>query len=394
MIDKDKELDEFENEILTSTHFPIREFRRGEIQKVKIVKVKDDYLLVDVGRKSEAFIPIDEVYREKNIPLSEQFKVGDEILVKIVRGGGSKEGIILSNKRAEYQAKYNIIEESYKALKTLEAKVIERVRGGLSVELVGGVRAFLPGTLIDIRRETNLEKYIDQIIRVKIVEYNRREKKIVVSRRIVEEEESLKKRDDLVASLEVGTTYQGKITRVVDYGAFVEIGFGLEGLLHKSELSWSDDDPYNIIKEGDEIPVRVIGMSDDRKRISLSYKRTLPDPWENITGKYNLGDIIEGKVIRDLGFGALVELEHNINAFIHISQVSNKKIDKISDVISLGEFIKAEIIEVDLSQRKIKLSRRSLLPREVEEEKTTTRKQQPANDYSAYVDVYISKDNN
>ena len=392
MIDKDKELDEFENEMLTSTHFPIREFRRGEIQKVKIVKVKNDYLLVDVGRKSEAFIPIDEVYREKDIPLSEQFKVGDEILVKIVRGGGPKEGIMLSNKRAEYQVKYDNIDESYKALKTIEAKVIERVKGGLNVELDGGVRAFLPGTLIDMKRETNLEKYIDQIIRVKIVEFNRREKKLVVSRRIVEEEESFKKREDLVASLEVGSTYQGKITRVVDYGAFVEIGYGLEGLLHKSELSWSDNDPSDIIREGDELPVRIIGMSDDRKRISLSYKRTLPDPWDNINGKYNPGEIIEGKVVRDLGFGALIELEHNINAFIHISQISNKKIDKISDIISLGEFIKAEIIEVDLSQRKIKLSRRNLLPREVEEEKTT--RKQPANDYSAYVDVYISKDNN
>jgi len=214
-----------------------------------------------------------------------------------------------------------------------------------------------------------------------------------VSRRIIEEEEILEKREDLISSIQIGSVLEGTVTRIVDYGAFIDIGYGVEGLIHISELSWREGiNPSEILKVGQKLNVRVIGMSDEKDRISLSYKRTLPDPWENIDGKYKVGDIISGKVVKDIGFGAIVELDEGINGFIHISQLSNKKLNSISESVSVGDVIDFEIIEVDIQQKKIKLSRKNLLPKEKEEtinEETNNKFKE--NDYSAYVDVFVPK---
>jgi 4-hydroxy-3-methylbut-2-enyl diphosphate reductase len=389
---EEKVLDEFEREIFSSANFPIREFKRGGIYKVKIVKVNDDFLLVDVGRKSEAFIPKEEIDCDPTISLKDQFQTGEEIIVKAIRGGGPTEGVVLSNKRAASQVKFDKLEEKFNNHEEIEAIVKERIKGGLSIEIERGIRAFLPATLVGIRRESNLEKYVGQNISVKIIEFDKRNKKIVASHRIIEEEEMLRKQDELLSTLQVGEVLDGTVTRVVDYGAFVDIGYGLEGLIHVSELSWREGiKPSDIVKERDKIKVRVIGISDDKDRISLSYKRTLPDPWEKIIGKYKLGDIVEGKVVKDLGFGAIVELEEGINAFIHISQLSNKRINSSSEAISAGDIIQSEIIEIDIPNKKIKLSRRNLLPKEEEIQQEESNKQSRENDYSAYVDVFIPK---
>lgn len=390
MVEEEKVLDEFETEILSLKNFQVKEFKRGGIYKVKIVKVDDDFLLVDVGRKSEAFIPKEEIICDPALSLKDQFKAGDEIVVKAMRGGGVTEGVVLSNKRAANQILFDLLEENFKSLQTINVTVKEKVKGGLSVEIDKGVRAFLPGTLVSTKREANLEKFIGQTLPVKIIEFDRRERRIVVSRRIIEEEETLKKREDLISSIQVGSVLEGTITRIVDYGAFVDIGYGVEGLVHISELSWREGiKPSQIVKVGQKINVRVIGMSDEKDRISLSYKRTLPDPWEDIDDKYKLGNIVQGRVVKDIGFGAIVELDEGINAFIHISQVSNKRINSLAEAISVDAVADFEIIEIDIPQKKIKLSRRNLLPKEEVSEEVN--KLQKEDDYSAYVDVFVPK---
>lgn len=389
---EEKILDEFEQEVFSSANFPVREFKRGGTYKVKIVKVDDDFLLVDVGRKSEAFIPKEEIDCNMTISLKEQFEPGKEIVVKAIRGGGPTEGVVLSNKRAADQVKIDKIEEKYNNQEDIESVVKERIKGGLSVELDRGIRAFLPATLVSIRRDSNLEKYVGQNLPVKIIEFDRRNRKIVVSHRLIEEEEMLKKQEEILSTIQVGEILDGTITRVVDYGAFVDIGYGLEGLVHVSELSWREGiKPSDVVRKKDKIKVRVIGISDDKDRISLSYKRTLPDPWEKIVGKYKLGDIVEGKVVKDLNFGAIVELEEGINAFIHISQLSNKRINNINDILSEGDIIKTEIIEIDIPNKRIKLSRKNLLPKE-EEIQEESHNQNTGDNYSDYVDVFIPKD--
>lgn len=393
MVKEEKDLDEFESEIMSLKNFQVKEFKRGGIYKVKIVKVDDDFLLVDVGRKSEAFIPKEEIICDPASSLKNQFKAGDEIVVKAMRGGGPTEGVILSNKRAANQLLFDKLEENYKALQTIDVTVKEKIKGGLSVEIDDGVRAFLPATLVSAKRESNLDKFVGQTLPVKIIEFDRRGKRIVVSRRIIEEEEILEKREDLISTIQIGSVLEGTVTRIVDYGAFADIGYGVEGLIHVSELSWREGiNPSEIVKVGQKINVRVIGMSDEKDRISLSYKRTLPDPWESINGKYKVGDIVLGNVVKDIGFGAIVELDEGINGFIHISQLSNKKLNSITEAVSLGDMVDFEVIEVDIPQKKIKLSRRNLLPKEQEDiHEKANNKPQREDDYSAYVDVFVPK---
>lgn len=397
--EKDKVLDEFENAILTNTDRTVSGYRRGDVIRVKIIKIEFDCLLVDVGRKSEIFIPIEEVIHDPSLPLAEQYKVGQEIPVKVLRDEKSRGGVFLSQKKAVLQTQVDTIERAYQEQSPLKAKVRDRVKGGFLVD-INGIQAFLPNSLTYYSRDFNLDTFLGSIIDVKIVEFDSFRKKLVVSHKAVEDEINQKK-DEFVSKLEINQVLDGVVTNILAYGAFVDIGCDFEGLVHISELSWGNTKSVSdVLTKGQHIKVRVIGITDDRKKVSLSYKRTLIDPWETIQGKYKLGDIVEGVVIRDLMFGAIVELENGINAFMHISQVSNKRINSITDVLELGETIKAEIVEIDMAQKKIKLSRRSLLPpeenvqednRDESQDAKKASAKNPEDDYSSFVDVFVPK---
>jgi small subunit ribosomal protein S1 len=392
----DHDMDEFETAIMSGSDRPVQSYRRGDIVTVKVVKADADCLLVDVGRKSEVFIPIEEVVHDPNLPLDQQYKVGEEISVKVVRDEKSKGGVFLSNKRAVYYLQINELESVYRDLTPIDAKVLEKVKGGLIVD-IQGIQGFLPGSLVSQRRTENLDQYVGQVLPVKIIEFDKDRKKIIVSHKIVEEEMQIKNKDALISTLEIGSIIEGTVTNVVDYGAFVDIGSNVEGLVHISELSWSGNKrPSDVLKKGQTINVRVIGLSDDRDRISLSFKRTLPDPWDDVAQKYQVGQIVKGTVVKDLEFGAIVELEGEISAFIHISQLSNHRINSLKDVLSVGDEIEAEIVEIEAAQKRIKLSRKSLLPIEEETQDLYPSDETPQNqpigdDYSSYVDVFVPK---
>ncbi len=389
----EQDMDEFETAIMSGSDRPVQAYRRGDIVTVKVVKADADCLLVDVGKKSEVFIPIEEVVHDPNLPLDQQYKVGDEVSVKVVRDEKSKGGVFLSNKKAVYQLQINELEDDYRELKPIEAKVLEKVKGGLIVDL-NGIQGFLPGSLVSQKRSENLDQYVGKSLPVKIIEFDKDRKKIIVSHKIVEEELHMKNKEKLVSTLEIGSIVEGTVTNVVDYGAFVDIGHNVEGLIHISEISWSGNKkPSEVLKKSQKINIRVIGLSDDRERISLSYKRTFPDPWENVQELYHVGQIVKGSIIKDLEFGAIVELEGDISAFIHISQISNQRINSVRDVFSVGDEIEAEIVEIEPSQKRIKLSRRPLLPPS-EEPLDETEEQSvdsSGEDYSSYVDVFIPK---
>ncbi len=391
----DQDMDEFETAIMSGSDRPVQAYRRGDVVSVKVVKADADCLLVDVGKKSEVFIPIEEVIHDPNLPLDQQYSVGDEISVKVVRDDKSKGGVFLSNKRAVHQIQFNELENTYNELKPIDVKVVERVKGGLIVD-IEGVQGFLPGSLVSMKRTDNLDQYVGTTIKAKIVEFDKGRKKIIVSSKIVEEEEHIKNKDKLLSTLEIGSIIEGNVTNVVDYGAFVDIGHNVEGLVHVSEISWGGNKkPSDVLKKGQPINVRVIGLSDDRNRISLSYKRTLPDPWESIHEKYHVGQIVKGKVVKDLEFGAIVELDGDFSAFIHISQISNQRINAVKDVVEVGDDIEAEIVEIEPSQKRIKLSRRSLLPpaEESNDQKNNQEQSNKQDDYSSYVDVFVPKNN-
>jgi ribosomal protein S1 len=392
----EQDMDEFETAIMSGSDRPVQAYRRGDIVSVKVVKADSDCLLVDVGKKSEVFIPIEEVVHDPNLPLDQQYKVGDEISVKVIRDEKSKGGVFLSNKKAVYFLQINELESTYRDLQQIDVKVQEKVKGGLIVD-INGVQGFLPGSLVSHRRMDNLDQFVGQTLPVKIIEFDKDRRKIIVSHKIVEEEAHMKSKEALVSTLEIGSIIEGTVTNVVDYGAFVDIGHNVEGLIHISELSWGGNKkPGDVLKKGQTLNIRVIGLSDDRNRISLSYKRTLPDPWDDIQEKYQVGQVVTGKVVKDLEFGAIVELEGDISAFIHISQISNHRINTVRDVIEVGEDIEAEIVEIEPTQKRIKLSRRSLLPvieSDVQEQPIHSHEHPESNqdDYSSYVDVFVPK---
>jgi len=390
----DKPLDEFENAILNNTDQTIGSYKKGDVLKVKIVKIDQDCLLVDLGRKSEIFIPSEEVLYDPNQPLSEQYKVGEEISVKIVRDEKSRGGIFLSQRRAMYQSQVDIIEQAFKNQDTIAVKVRERVKGGLVVD-INGIQGFLPSSLVSVKRDVNLDNYIGQSLSARIIEFDPQKRKVVVSHKVTEEEELNKNRGTFISSLEINSLIDGTVTNVLDYGAFVDIGYNIEGLVHISELTWSSSKrPNDVVKKGDAIKVRIIGISEDQQKISLSFKRTLPDPWEMVQDKYKPGDVVEGILVKDLNFGAIVELEDGINAFLHISQVSHRRINSIKEELEIGDKVSAEIVEIDTTQKKIKLSRKNLLPQEEpleQEQNQESVNQNKGEDLSSFVDVFVPK---
>lgn len=393
-----KVLDEFENAILTNTDRTVSGYHKGDIIHVKIVKIDHDCLLVDVGRKSEIFIPIEDVIHDPTLPLAEQYKVGQEIPVKVIRDERSKGGIYLSQKKAMMHSQVEIIEKAFRDQTILKGRVREKVKGGYIVDM-NGVQAFLPNSLTLKPADFDPDTFLNTMIDILIIEFDNLRRKLVVAHRIVEDPEMVQKREEFVSKLEVNQLLEGVVTNIVAYGAFVDIGFNFEGLVHVSELTWTNTrSASDVLTKGQKVKVRVIGITDDRRKVSLSIKRTLVDPWEAIYGKFKLGDIIEGKVIKDLGFGALIEIDDGVNAFMHISQISNKHINTISEVFQIGETVKAEIVELDLDLKRIKLSRRSLLPREEElprenyrEDNSNRESKKQEDDFSSFVDVFVPK---
>ncbi|HNR12650.1 MAG TPA: 30S ribosomal protein S1 [Thermodesulfobacteriota bacterium] len=336
----------------------LRDIQEGEVVKGTVVKITPDYVLVDVGYKSEGQIPIEEFQNDEgDISVQEN----DQIEVLLERREDEDGLVVLSKSKADQARVWDIIGKAYDNNQLIEGKVISRIKGGLSVDI--GVRAFLPGSQIDLHPVRDMDRMIGQVFKFKILKYNKKRGNIVISRRAILEEEREHLRSDTLKKLEEGSIVDGTIKNITDYGVFIDLG-GVDGLLHITDMSWGRvNHPSELFTLGETIKVKVIGMDKEKGRVSLGFKQLSPDPWTNAEEKYPVGKRVKGKVVSLTNYGIFVELEKGIEGLIHISEISwIKKIRHPSQVVSMGEEVEGVVLSVDSAKRRISLGIKQLEP--------------------------------
>lgn len=331
-------------------------YQINDLVEGTIVQVTNDSLIVDIGTKTEGIIPRDEIGLVSNPDLSE-FAVGDPIKAVVIRE--DDEGTyILSKRRADQRLVWDVVDRSVRDGSRIDAVGFRAVKGGLLVDI--GTIAFLPQILVDIKRVDNMEELVGQKFEVKVVEYDREAKphpKIVVSRRAVIEEDLTRERDKLYDQLELGKIVEGTVVKLTDYGAFVDIGGGIQGLLHISEMSLGRiKHPSEAINEGDRIKVKILKVDKKHKRVSLGRRELLPNPWEVVEEKYKPGMIVDGVVVRTTDFGAFIKLDDDFEGLAHISELVDNKISHAKEVFSPGDKVSVFIMSIDKKIKRIKLS--------------------------------------
>lgn len=341
---------------------------RGDIIKGTVIQVQDDEVMVDVGGKSEGIIPLREISLDDVNSAREVIKPGDEIEVMVLKW--DDEGtILLSKKKVEMQKVLDKLDEDFKEGRVIEGTVTGTVKGGLLVDV--GIVAFLPASHVEDGYVKNLEQYIGQKLNFKIIEFNRNKRRgsqAVLSRKELVAEEKKRLKQEFWDGIEEGQVRLGKVKRIVDYGAFIDLG-GFEGLLHVSEMEhYRVEHPSDIMSEGDEIEVYILNLDRENERVSLSRKKLLKSPWEIALEKYHEGDIVDGKVVRIASFGAFVELDPGVDGLVHISQMANYHVEKPEDVVSVNQDVKVKIISIDPENKRIGLSIKQAQDQQEEDE--------------------------
>lgn len=335
------------------------ELKRGEVLTATVVSTDNDGVYVDVGQKQEGFIPLRELsYRHIEDPLT-VVTIGQEIKVEVEKMEDDR--IILSKRKVDAASAWESLQDAKETNKTITAPVVEKVKGGLLVDV--GLRGFVPASHISRQFVEDLDQFIGQDMTFKVLELETERNNVVLSHRLVEEDELEEAKKNVFEELETGSVVDGVVRRITDFGAFVDIGAGVEGLLHVSEMAWSRvDHPSDVVSEGEELKVKILGVDKENERISLGLKQTRPDPWSEVASKYHVGDIVEGTVTRVVDFGCFVKLEDGVEGLVHISQLAHHRVASASEVVKPDDNVKVKVINVDPEARRIGLSIREATP--------------------------------
>jgi small subunit ribosomal protein S1 len=329
-------------------------FEEGDVVKGRVVRIDKDEVLVDIGYKSEGVIPSHELSIRKSVNPADEVEQGEEVDALVLTKEDSEGRLVLSKKRARFEKAWRRIEAAAESGEPVEGNVIEVVKGGLILDL--GVRGFLPASLVDIRRVHNLEEFTGQTLECKVIELNRSRNNVVLSRRAVLEEERKEVREQILGRLEAGQVVEGKISNIVDFGAFVDLD-GIDGLIHISELSWSHvNHPTEVVAIGDTVRIKVLDIDRDRQRISLGLKQTQEDPWQRVISSHRPGDVLEGEVTKVVAFGAFVEILPGVEGLVHISELADHHVESPSEVVEPGTKLNVKILEIDEERRRLSLS--------------------------------------
>jgi small subunit ribosomal protein S1 len=328
-----------------------KNFAEGEVVKGKVLQVSDTEVIVDVGYKSEGIIPVDE-FRDETGKIS--IKAGDTVDVLLEKTEDKEGYVVLSKEKAEKMKVWDDVERAYQERRVVTGRVIERVKGGLAVDI--GVRAFLPGSQVDLRPVRNLDSLKGQELRMRVIKVNKKRGNIVLSRKAVLEEENAEKKRDTLGTLEEGKILMGTVKNITEYGAFVDLG-GIDGLLHITDMSWGRiNHPSEVLNVGEEIKVQVLKFDRESERVSLGYKQLKADPWTTATLKYPTGSRIKGKVVSLTDYGAFVELEQGVEGLIHVSEMSwSKKVKHPSKILTVGQEVECVVLGIDQEAHRISL---------------------------------------
>jgi small subunit ribosomal protein S1 len=332
----------------------IKPITEGDVVTGEVVRIDKDEVLVDIGYKSEGVIPSTELSIRRSVDPEQEVSLGEQVDALVLTKEDQEGRLILSKKRARFEKAWRRIEAAAESGEPVEGTVIEVVKGGLILDL--GVRGFLPASLVDIRRVHNLDEFMGQKLECKVIELNRSRNNVVLSRRAVLEEERKEVRQQILGRLQPGQIVEGKISNIVDFGAFVDLD-GIDGLIHISELSWSHvNHPSEVLEIGQTVRVKVLDIDRERQRISLGLKQTQEDPWQRVLDSYSPGDVLEGKVTKVVAFGAFVEIVPGVEGLVHISELADHHVESPSEVVEPGATVRVRILEIDEERRRISLS--------------------------------------
>lgn len=326
----------------------------------KIISITEQgEIFVDINYKADGIIPRKEYSNDENANPKDEFTIGDTITADVVKQNDGLGNVLLSYKRVKVREQRKELERKVKEREIIETEIVQVNEKGL-IAIINGTRVFIPLSLSGIPRGEEASQYQGKKVKLRITEYEPKNNRVIGSIRSVLEEEKRQKQEEFWNNVEIGKEYEGIVTSLSSYGAFVDLGV-VQGLLHVSEISWERNiKPEEVLTQGQKIKVTILEMDKENKRIKLSYQGKGPNPWEQVESKYHIGDIVEVKVVKTMPFGVFVELEHGIEGLVHISQIAERKITKPEEELAIGQHVNAKIIDMNLEGKRIELSIREL----------------------------------
>jgi len=359
--EQNKQIDEKVQEEISSGN-EVKEYHPGDIVTGKVLLVDDDQVLIDIGYKAEAILPRREVFFEGEQTLKDQFSMGDMIDLLILKIVDQDDKIIVSRKRLQRERRWKELEEAMKIGANVQGLVKNVVPRGIIIDLGSGMEGFMPGSLVDVKYIPDFTQFRGEIFTFKVLELNRERDKIILSRRQYLEKELENKKQETIETIKEGDIISGVVKRLTDFGAFVDVGH-IDGLVHISEVSWQRvGHPRDVLKVGEEVPVKVLEIIPERERISLSIRQAQPDPWTVAGQEFTANEIVKGCVTRIVNFGVFVELLPGVEGLVHISQLADFHVKHPSEIVKEGDEIEVKIIDVNTEAKRISLSIKDARP--------------------------------
>lgn len=335
-----------------------KKLSKGDRVEATVIQVDKDRVFVDLGTKSEGIVPLSEL-SEANLETAHgHLEVGDKINVVVLKPESGDNNPIVSKKRADFEESWDRIEQAHRTGEMITAQVVDRVKGGLVVDV--GVRGFVPATHVGSGKLRNIEKFVGNPLQLKVIEIDRERKKVVLSNREAEEQRRSRAKEDIFENVKVGEIVDGTVRRLTDYGAFVDLG-GVDGLLHISEMSWARiNHPKEMFKEGQKIKVMVLRLDSGAGKISLGHRQVLPDPWKLIRENYRVGQQLKVHIGRIVQSGAFIKLPEGAEAFLPVSEMSSRRIKRPQEVVEENQEVDVQVIDLRPDERRMVLSMRAM----------------------------------